>query len=52
MTSLGLYHFIDNAIIHGLLGGHEEVPIAIGLDFILGLTAVLGNVRIEHLAYE
>ena len=52
MTRLGNNHLINNPIIHRLLRRHEKVPIAIRLDLILRLIAILGNVRIQHLANE
>src|SRR5882757_4695835 len=36
-------HRIDQTIGAGLLGGHKVVPVAVGLDALDGLTAVLGQ---------
>ena len=52
MTRLRLNHLIDNAIIHGLLGSHEKVSITIGLNLILGLITIFGNVRIQYFPNE
>ena len=52
MTGLRRDHLVDDSIIDRLLGRHEEVPVAVGLDLILGLPAVLSDVRVEHLADE
>ena len=52
VASLRLYHLVYDPVIHRLLGRHEEVPVAVGLDLVLRLPAVLGDVRVEDLAYE
>mmetsp|Transcript_5165 Transcript_5165/g.8140 ORF Transcript_5165/g.8140 Transcript_5165/m.8140 type:complete len:253 (+) Transcript_5165:312-1070(+) len=52
MTRLRRYHLVNNSIIHRLLGSHKEIPITIGLNLILGLIAILGNVRVKDLANE
>mmetsp|Transcript_13295 Transcript_13295/g.32288 ORF Transcript_13295/g.32288 Transcript_13295/m.32288 type:complete len:260 (-) Transcript_13295:142-921(-) len=52
MTSLRRDHLVDDAIIHRLLRRHEKVPIAIRLDLILGLIAILGDVSVQHLPDE
>ncbi len=49
---LCLYNLINDAIIDSLLRCHEEIAVAILLNLVLGLIAVLGNVRVEDLPNE
>mmetsp|Transcript_10087 Transcript_10087/g.20763 ORF Transcript_10087/g.20763 Transcript_10087/m.20763 type:complete len:265 (-) Transcript_10087:122-916(-) len=52
MTGLGPNNLINNPIIHRLLRRHEKIPIAIGLDLLLRLIAIIGNISIQHLPDE
>lgn len=46
MRRFGLDHFVYDAIVHRLFGGHEEVAVAVGLDLVLRLAAVIGNLMV------
>ena len=52
IARLCLHNLIDDAVIDRLLRRHEEIAIAILLDLVLGLIAVLRNVRVEDLPNE
>ena len=52
IARLRLYNLIDDAVIDRLLRRHEEIAVAILLDLVLGLIAVLRNVRVEDLPNE
>ncbi len=52
MTGLGANDLVNNSIIHRLFRRHEKVPIAIGLDLLLRLIAIIGNIRIQNLPDE
>ena len=49
MGGLGLDDLINDTVLLSLLGGHEEVPVAVLLDLVLGLISVLGNEGVEDL---
>lgn len=48
MARLGRDDGVDHPVGHGLLGGHEEVPIAVLLDLIDGLARVFADVAVEQ----
>ena len=52
MRRLGLDDLVDDSVVDGLLGRHEEIPVAVRLDLVLGLVAVFGNVGVEDLPDE
>lgn len=52
VRSLGLDDLVDDPVLDGLLGRHEEIPVAVRLDLVLGLAAVFGNVGVEDLSNE
>jgi len=48
VARLGRDNGVDHPVGHGLLGGHEEVPIAVLLDLIDGLARVFADVAVEQ----
>mmetsp|Transcript_5962 Transcript_5962/g.16188 ORF Transcript_5962/g.16188 Transcript_5962/m.16188 type:complete len:273 (-) Transcript_5962:25-843(-) len=52
VTCLGLDDLVDDTVLDGLLRGHEEIAVAVLLDLVLWLVAVIGNVRVQNLADE
>ena len=51
-ADLGGKDLVDDAVVLGLLGGHEEVAVAVLLDLLDGLAGVVGNVLAEKGADE
>src|SRR5947207_1052907 len=42
--------FVDEAVVPGLVGTHDEVPVGVLADLLLRLTGVVGQDAIEQLA--
>ena len=47
MTRLSLDNLINNAIIQGLMGSHEEIPIRVLRNLLLSLITILRHVLIQ-----
>ena len=52
VAGLGGDDLIDDAVIDRLLRRHEKIAVAVLLDLVLGLVAVLGDVGVEDLPNE
>ena len=48
MARLGGHNRVNHPIRHRLLGGHEEITVAILLDLIDGLAGVLADVAVQQ----